>query len=102
MDENAPELQPSTSRRRVLCSTTPQQSSDPQTNTCCVVSCTPWIKNCAYPLNADVLNRFYGCGFPIPEALDGRDLDYGCGTGRRRVPCQPAVGPTGHVHTVSI
>jgi ubiquinone/menaquinone biosynthesis C-methylase UbiE len=31
----------------------------------------------------DVLNKYYGCGSPIPDALRGKTvLDLGCGTGR--------------------
>ena len=34
-------------------------------------------------IHDEINNRFYGCGSPIPEALEGKTiLDLGCGTGR--------------------
>jgi hypothetical protein len=29
----------------------------------------------------EVLDRYYGCGLVLPEALEGRPLDLGCGRG---------------------
>jgi ubiquinone/menaquinone biosynthesis C-methylase UbiE len=34
-------------------------------------------------IHDDITSRFYGCGSPIPEAIEGKIvLDLGCGTGR--------------------
>ena len=51
------------------------------------------------PLIADeVIARFYGCGSPIPPALEGATvLDLGCGSGRDVYVLSALVGPTGHV-----
>ena len=51
------------------------------------------------PLIADeIIARFYGCGSPIPPALEGCTvLDLGCGTGRDVYVLSKLVGPTGHV-----
>ena len=51
------------------------------------------------PLIADeIIARFYGCGSPIPPALEGATvLDLGCGTGRDVYVLSKLVGPTGHV-----
>ena len=51
------------------------------------------------PLIADeIVARFYGCGSPIPPALEGATvLDLGCGTGRDVYVLSKLVGPTGHV-----
>ena len=51
------------------------------------------------PLLADeVIARFYGCGSPIPPALEGATvLDLGCGTGRDVYVLSKLVGPTGRV-----
>ncbi len=51
------------------------------------------------PLIADeVIARFYGCGSPIPPALEGATvLDLGCGTGRDVYVLSKLVGPTGKV-----
>ena len=51
------------------------------------------------PLIADeIIARFYGCGSPIPSALEGATvLDLGCGTGRDVYVLSKLVGPTGRV-----
>ncbi len=51
------------------------------------------------PLIADeIVARFYGCGSPIPPALEGATvLDLGCGSGRDVYVLSKLVGPTGRV-----
>ena len=51
------------------------------------------------PLIADeIIARFYGCGSPIPPALEGCTvLDLGCGSGRDVYVLSKLVGETGHV-----
>ena len=51
------------------------------------------------PLVADeIVAKFYGCGSPIPPALEGCTvLDLGCGTGRDVYVLSKLVGETGHV-----
>ena len=51
------------------------------------------------PLIADeVIARFYGCGSPIPPALEGATvLDLGCGSGRDVYVLSKLVGPNGRV-----
>lgn len=51
------------------------------------------------PLIADeVIARFYGCGSPIPPALEGATvLDLGCGSGRDVYVLSKLVGPAGRV-----
>lgn len=51
------------------------------------------------PLIADeVIARFYGCGSPIPPALEGATvLDLGCGSGRDVYVLSKLVGPSGKV-----
>ena len=44
----------------------------------------------------EIVKRYYGCGTPIPEALDGMTvLDLGCGTGRDVYAVAQLVGPQG-------
>lgn len=49
-------------------------------------------------LPEEVVDRFSGCGSPIPEAIEAmRILDLGCGTGRDVFLCAALVGPRGYV-----
>lgn len=46
----------------------------------------------------EIIARFYGCGSPIPPALEGATvLDLGCGSGRDVYVLSKLVGPTGRV-----
>ena len=67
--------------------------------TCCTTSAPPRYVADVMPLIADeIVERFYGCGSPIPPALEGATvLDLGCGTGRDVYILSKLVGPTGHV-----
>ncbi len=58
----------------------------------------PYLKKIIPEIHPEVLNRFYGCGSPIPMALEGcRVLDLGCGTGRDSFIVSKLVGTTGEV-----
>lgn len=80
------------------------QSADLKTNACCATGAPPrWMSDTIAHIHEDVLARFYGCGFPIPEALDGAVvLDLGCGTGRDVYMISQLVGPGGFVHGVDM
>ncbi len=67
--------------------------------TCCTTSAPPRYVAEVMPLIADeVVERFYGCGSPIPPALEGATvLDLGCGTGRDVYVLSKLVGKTGRV-----
>ena len=75
-------------------------SDDLHTNaTSCHVEAPPRYVAEVMPLVADeVVERFYGCGSPIPPALEGCTvLDLGCGSGRDVYVLSKLVGETGHV-----
>ena len=74
-------------------------TEDLQTSACCTAeSVAPHIKRILDEVDGEILARFYGCGSPIPPALEGRRvLDLGCGTGRDAYVCAKLVGPNGLV-----
>ncbi len=75
-------------------------SDDLHTNaTSCHMAPPPRYVAEVMPLIADeVVARFYGCGSPIPPALEGCTvLDLGCGTGRDVYVLSKLVGESGHV-----
>ncbi|MBT4823279.1 MAG: methyltransferase domain-containing protein, partial [Lentisphaerae bacterium] len=58
----------------------------------------PDVRSALAEINDDVLNRFYGCGSPLPPLLDGCTvLDLGCGAGRDAYLASRLVGPDGRV-----
>lgn len=76
-----------------------QKTSDLKTNACCTSSRPPaHIIKCLSNIHADVIERYYGCGLCLPEALQGLTvLDLGCGAGRDVYIAAQLVGPTGSV-----
>lgn len=81
-----------------------QSSQDLKTNACCAVGGpATWLKPLLDNVHPDVSSRFYGCGYPIPEALEGTTVvDIGCGTGRDVFVLSQLVGPSGIVHGVDM
>lgn len=81
-----------------------ESTADLKTNACCATGAPPtWIEPLLRNVHPDVLNRFYGCGFPIPEALEGATVvDLGCGTGRDVYLLGQLVGDEGRVHGVDM
>ena len=76
-----------------------QSSNDLKTSACCSIDAMPgYLKALLAGLHPEVLERFYGCGSPLPPALEGKTvLDLGCGTGRDCYLLSKLVGPTGRV-----
>lgn len=81
-----------------------KSSDDLKTNACCTSSAPPKYVRDIFPLIKDeIVNRFYGCGSPIPMGLEGCTvLDLGCGTGRDVFILSKLVGEHGHVHGVDM
>ena len=79
-------------------------SADLKTNACCVVESPPsWLRPLLGNIHDEVASRFYGCGFPIAEAVEGATvLDLGCGTGRDVYLFSQLVGPNGFVHGIDM
>jgi SAM-dependent methyltransferase len=76
-----------------------QSSADLQTSACCLAEALPApIAAVLREVHPEVKDRFYGCGSPIPPALDGATvLDLGCGSGRDCYVLSKLVGPRGRV-----
>jgi arsenite methyltransferase len=76
-----------------------QSSSDLKTSACCSIDTMPgFLKTLLAGVHPEVLERFYGCGSPLPPVLEGATvLDLGCGTGRDCYLLSKLVGPKGRV-----
>ena len=76
-----------------------QSSDDLKTSACCPIDAMPeFMKPLLSKVHPEVSSRFYGCGSPIPPALEGKTvLDLGCGTGRDCYVLSQLVGDTGKV-----
>jgi len=76
-----------------------QSSSDLKTGACCTAEAMPeWLRPLLDDVHPQVRERFYGCGSPLPPALDGCTvLDLGCGSGRDVYLLSRLVGERGRV-----
>lgn len=74
-------------------------SADLKTSACCVAEALPaHLSAIVRDIHPEVRDRFYGCGSPLPPALDGATvLDLGCGSGRDCYLLSRLVGPDGRV-----
>ena len=79
-------------------------SEDLATNACCATGGPPpHVRGPLSNVHTDVTDRFYGCGFPIPDAVRGLTVvDLGCGTGRDVYILAQLVGEEGFVHGVDM
>jgi arsenite methyltransferase len=74
-------------------------SRDLKTGACCTADAMPaWLRPLLEDVHPQVRERFYGCGSPLPPALDGCTvLDLGCGSGRDAYLLSRLVGANGRV-----
>jgi len=74
-------------------------SQDLRTSACCAAEAPPvHVREAIANVHPEVLERFYGCGSPVPPALEGATvLDLGCGTGRDVYVLAQLAGPSGHI-----
>lgn len=72
-------------------------NEDLKTSACCTTDSLPdEIKSILKNIEQEILDKFYGCGSPIPKLLDGcAVLDLGCGTGRDVYVISKLVGENG-------
>lgn len=76
-----------------------KSSADLKTSAC-TSSCAPppSVRKVLKEIPKEVNEKFYGCGSPIPEGIEGMTiLDLGCGTGRDVYAASKLVGEGGHV-----
>lgn len=76
-----------------------KSKTDLKTGACCTAESMPeYLRPILNDIHAEILDRFYGCGSPIPHALEGLTvLDLGCGTGRDAFMLSKLVGKHGRV-----
>jgi len=74
-------------------------TKDLKTSACCPLDSTPkHHREYLRRIESEILERFYGCGSPLPPSLKGCTvLDLGCGTGRDVYLASQLVGETGKV-----
>lgn len=76
-----------------------KSTADLQTSACCTAEAMPAHLGLRLKdVHPEVKDRFYGCGSPIPPALQGTTvLDLGCGSGRDAYLMSQLVGASGQV-----
>ncbi len=82
-----------------------QGTQDLKTAACCCSDeiLHPAIRDIESQLDNEILTKFYGCGSPIPPALEGSVvLDLGCGTGKDAFIASRLVGEEGFVFGVDM
>lgn len=72
---------------------------DLKTSACCAIDAFPaHLRRLLDDVHPEIIERFYGCGSPLPQALFGCTvLDLGCGSGRDCYLLSRLVGETGRV-----
>lgn len=76
-----------------------ESNRDLKTSACCTLDAMPLhLRPYLSELHPEVVARFYGCGSPLPPALEGATvLDLGCGSGRDCYLLSRLVGESGRV-----
>jgi SAM-dependent methyltransferase len=76
-----------------------KSTADLQTSACCTSErLPPHLADIEAQIHAEVKDKFYGCGAPLPPALEGATvLDLGCGSGRDTFILSKLVGSKGQV-----
>lgn len=76
-----------------------KSNEDLKTSACCTTDSMPvHLREILKEIHDEVKDKFYGCGSPIPNALEGKTvLDLGSGTGRDCFILSKLVGTNGRV-----
>jgi SAM-dependent methyltransferase len=76
-----------------------QSTADLKTTACCTTDAPPaYLQAALAEIHPEVLDRYYGCGLVLPEAMQGvAVLDLGCGAGRDVYVLSRLVGEAGRV-----
>ena len=76
-----------------------KSTEDLKTSACCTLDAMPFhLRQLLADIHPEVIERYYGCGSPLPSALIGCTvLDLGCGSGRDCYLLSRLVGETGKV-----
>jgi len=76
-----------------------RKTADLKTGACCTTTgIEPRLGTVLKLIHPEVLERFYGCGSPMPNELEGITvLDLGCGSGRDSYMLSKLVGESGRV-----
>ena len=76
-----------------------KSSKDLKTSACCTIESVPThLRPILAQIHPEVSERFYGCGSPLPPALEGMTvLDLGSGSGRDCYVLSKLVGESGKV-----
>jgi arsenite methyltransferase len=74
-------------------------SKDLKTSACCTADAAPsYLLPLFKQVPSIIKQKYYGCGFPVPPAIDGAAvLDLGCGTGRDVYLAAQMIGDKGKV-----
>ncbi len=81
-----------------------KSTSDSKTSACCTIEpYPPYVNEILTYIADEIKEKFYGCGSPIPPAIEGlKALDIGCGSGRDCYILSKLAGEDGFVYGIDM